>query len=57
MRVKCCFQNFFKKAPPVAELFALEIVLLSADVLAEEGKLAEISTKWFGSDITLIGKK
>ena len=25
--------------------------------LAEEGKLAEISTKWFGSDITLIGKK
>lgn len=24
--------------------------------LAAEGKLAEISTKWFGSDITLIGK-
>lgn len=25
--------------------------------LAEEGKLAEISTKWFGEDITIIGKK
>ena len=34
----------------------VEAVNTALNELAQEGVLAEISTKWFGSDITLIGK-
>ena len=34
----------------------VEAVNQALSELAADGTLAEISTKWFGSDITLIGK-